>query len=442
MKKNVLLVGSGGREHALFKALKRSKRELDIYAFPGNVGMTMDGAKKIDEKINGWNELADWAQKNSVDLTVVGPEIPLVEGIVDKFVEKNLVIFGPSKFAAQLEGSKKFSKELMKKYDIPTAKYESFTDKKSAENYINKVGAPIVVKYSGLAAGKGVSVCETVEQAKKALDDIFDDGIFGTDCVVIEEMMFGEEASIFVLTDGTNYKILPSAQDHKRIFDNDQGPNTGGMGAYSPAPVADKKLIEEVEKTIIIPTLEAMKKEGSAELFGGEYRGLLYVGIMATENATGGLPTAKVVEFNCRFGDPETEAVLPLVNCDWFDVFYASAVGDVSKIEWNVSENFAATIVLASRGYPETSQKGVKISGLEEAQKIDNVDIYHAGTAINENGELITNGGRVLAITAWDETLKKAIDKAYSAVGKISFDGMQYRKDIAKKGLVRLGEKA
>ena len=435
MKKNVLLIGSGGREHAIFKALKRSKRELDIYAYPGNVGMTEDGAKSIADKINGWQDLAAWAQKNSIDLTVVGPEIPLVEGIADIFVAKNLAVFGPSKFAAQLEGSKKFSKELMRKYDIPTAKYETFTDKKSALDYLNKVGAPIVVKYSGLAAGKGVTVCETLEEAKKALADIFDDKFFGTDCVVIEEMMFGEEASIFVLTDGTNYKILPSAQDHKRIFDGDKGPNTGGMGAYSPAPVADKKLIEEVEKNIIIPTLSAMKKEGSTELFGGEYRGLLYVGIMATESA------AKVVEFNCRFGDPETEAVLPLVNCDWFDAFYASAVGDISKIEWEVSEKFAATVVLASRGYPETSQKGIKISGLKEAQKIENVDIYHAGTAKNSDGEILTNGGRVLAVTAWDDTLKKAIDKAYSAVGKISFDGMQYRRDIAQKGLIRLGEK-
>lgn len=426
MKKNVLLVGSGGREHAIFKALKRSKREMDIWTYPGNIGMEKDGGKKISDKINGWEELSVWAKNNSIDLCVVGPEIPLVEGITDIFTAKNIPVFGPSKFAAQLEGSKKFSKDLMKKYNIPTAKYESFTDKKSAEDYINEVGAPIVIKYSGLAAGKGVSVCETKIDAVMAITDIFDGGIFGNDCVVIEEMMFGEEASIFVLTDGTNYKILPTAQDHKRIFDGDKGPNTGGMGAYSPAPVADEKLISEVEEKIIQPTLEAMKKEG------GEYRGLLYVGIMVTGNG------AKVVEYNCRFGDPETEAVLPLVNCDWYDVFYASATGDVSKIDWEVSKNYAATIVLASKGYPATAQKGIKISGLDEAEKLENIDIYHCGTALNENGEVVTNGGRVLAVTAWDETLKKAIDRAYNAVSKIKFDGMQYRTDIAQKGLKRL----
>ena len=431
MKKKVLLVGGGGREHALFKALKRSKNETEIWLYPGNIGMEKDGGKKIAEKINNWEELAEWALKNKIELTVVGPEIPLVEGIVDIFNEKKLVIFGPSKFAAQLEGSKKFSKELMKKYGIPTAKYECFSDKKSAQIYVERVGAPIVVKYSGLAAGKGVSVCETVGEAFKALGDIFDGNGFGDEnCAVIEETMFGEESSVFVLTDGTNYKILPCAQDHKRIFDGDKGANTGGMGAYAPAPVADKKVIDEVEKTIIIPTLDAMKKEG------GEYRGLLYVGIMVTENGV------KVVEFNCRFGDPETQAVLPLVNCDWFDVFYAAAVGDVSKIEWEVSPNFAAAVVLASKGYPKSSQKGVKILGLDEAQKIKNVDIYHAGTAIGENGEIVTDGGRVLSVTAWDETLKKAVERVYSAVDKISFDGMQYRKDIAKKGLLRLDGEA
>ena len=434
MKKNVLLVGSGGREHAIFKALKRSKREMDIWLYPGNIGMEKDGGKKITENIANWGDLAVWAKNNSIDLAVVGPEIPLVEGIVDIFDAKNIAVFGPSKFAAQIEGSKVFSKNLMKKYGIPTAKYESFTDKKSAENYINEVGAPIVVKYSGLAAGKGVSVCETKEEAFKALADIFDDGIFGSDCVVIEEMMFGEEASIFVLTDGTNYKILPTAQDHKRIFDGDKGPNTGGMGAYSPAPIVDDKLMKEVERTIIEPTLKAMKSEWalSSESTLGGYRGLLYVGIMATENG------AKVVEYNCRFGDPETEAVLPLVNCDWYDVFYASATGGVSKIDWEVSKNYAATVVLASRGYPASAQKGIVIYGLDEAQSLENVDVYHAGTALNENGDVITNGGRVLAITAWDETLQKAIDRAYSAVSKIKFEGMQYRSDIAQKGLRRL----
>jgi len=429
VKKNVLLVGGGGREHAIFKALKRSKREMDIWLFPGNIAMEADGGKIISQKINDWEELALWAEKNGIDLTVVGPEIPLVEGIVDIFNKKGLVVFGPSKFAAQIEGSKEFSKNLMKKYGIPTADWQSFTDKKSSEEYLKKTGVPIVIKVSGLAAGKGAIVCQTEKEAQDALNEIFDKKAFGEagNVVIIEEMMFGEEASIFVLTDGTNYKTLPAAQDHKRIFDGDKGANTGGMGAYAPAPIADKKLLEEVKKNIIVPVLEAMKKEG------GAYRGLLYVGIMANESAV------RVVEFNCRFGDPETEAVLPLVNCDWFDVFYASAAGDVSKVEWEVSQNYSATVVLASKGYPASTQKGAVIYGLDEAQKIENVDIYHAGTAKNANGEIITSGGRVLAVTAWDETLKKAIDRAYFAVEKIRFDGMQFRRDIAQKGLKRLG---
>jgi len=429
VKKNVLLVGGGGREHAIFKALKRSKREMDIWLFPGSAAMEADGGKIVPQKIKNWEELALWAEENRIDLTVVGPEIPLVDGIVDAFNEKGLVIFGPSKFAAQIEGSKEFSKRLMKKYNIPTADWQSFTDKKSCEEYLQKTGVPVVIKVSGLAAGKGAIVCQTEREARDALDEIFDKKAFGEagNVVIIEEMMFGEEASIFVLTDGTNYKILPVAQDHKRIFDGDKGANTGGMGAYAPAPLADKKLIEEVERKIVVPVLEAMKKEG------GAYRGLLYVGVMATESAV------RVVEFNCRFGDPETEAVLPLVNCDWFDVFYASAAGDVSRVEWEVSQNYSATVVLASKGYPASAQKGAVIYGLDEAQKIESVDVYHAGTAINENGEIITNGGRVLAVTAWDATLRKAIDRAYSAVDKIRFDGMQFRRDIAQKGLKRLG---
>ena len=428
MKKNVLLIGNGAREHAIFKALRRSKRETDIWIYPGGNAMEADGGKIIFDKIADWEELAVWTEKNKIDLTVVGPEIPLVEGIVDIFNKRGLTIFGPSKFAAQLEGSKEFSKKLMKKYGIPTADWQSFTDKKSAEEYLNKTGVPIVIKVSGLAAGKGAIVCTTRREANEALSEIFDKKAFGEsgNVVVIEEMMFGEEASIFVLTDGTNYKILPAAQDHKRIFDDDKGANTGGMGAYAPAPIADRKLIAEVEENIIIPVLEAMKKEG------GEYRGLLYAGIMSTRTG------ARVVEFNCRFGDPETEAVLPLVNCDWFDVFYAGAKGGVDKIEWSVLRNYSATVVIASKGYPASSQKGVVIYGLDEAQKIENVDIYHAGTAKNEKGEIVTNGGRVLAVTAFDETLPKAVDRVYSAVNKIHFDGMQFRRDIAKKGLKRL----
>ncbi len=426
----VLIVGSGGREHAMLKALLRSDRPLCTYAYPGNPGMAHDGCILVDQTIEGWADLAEWAQESDVDLVIVGPELPLVEGIVETFREKNIPIFGPNHAAAEIEGSKRFSKSLMKKYGIPTADFEVFTDKPSAMAYLDKQGAPIVVKASGLAAGKGAVVCDTKEEAEEALSAMFDDRAFGeaADSVVLESKMSGEEASIFVLSDGKDYKILPSSQDHKPIGEGDTGPNTGGMGAYAPAPLVDEALLARVEREIIVPTLDAMRKEGRI------YQGLLYVGIMVTEDGP------KVVEYNCRFGDPETQAVLPLAQCDWYDVFYACAMGKLSEVKIEISSQSCATVVLASKGYPGKYQKGKLITGISEAERgMPNIDVYHAGTSTDENRHLVTNGGRVLAVSAWADTLQEAIATAYEAVDKIQFEGKTFRRDIGAKGLKRLG---
>ena len=426
---SVLIVGSGGREHALLKAFLRSDRPLCMYAWPGNPGMERDGCLLVDKPVENWQELADWAKANEIDLTVVGPEIHLVEGIVDIFRENGLTVFGPTKAAAAIEGSKAFSKDLMKKYDIPTAAFELFTDKEHALGYLRETGAPVVIKVSGLAAGKGAIVCDTMEEAQNALTDIFDNKAFGAagDTVVIEEKMTGEELSVFVLTDGATYRILPTAQDHKPVGDGDTGPNTGGMGAYAPAPIATPDLMERVEKEIIQPTLTAMSAEGAP------YQGVLYVGLMIT--GTG----PKVVEYNCRFGDPETQAVLPLVRADWYDLFLSAAKGAMTGTPWTVTEGYCACVILASRGYPGAYEKGLVISGIDEAESAGvQVDIYHSGTARKDGEQLVTGGGRVLAVSAWAESLEEAIGNAYERVGRITFAGKQFRTDIGAKGLARI----
>jgi phosphoribosylamine--glycine ligase len=426
---SVLIVGGGGREHAIQKALLRSDRPLFMYAYPGNPGMENDGCTLLDKSINGWEELADWACANEIDLTIVGPEIPLVEGIVDIFKKKGLAIFGPSKKAAQIEGNKSFSKKFMKKYGIPTAGFSTFDNKDDAFAYLKKHGAPAVVKVSGLAAGKGAIVCDTMQEATDALRDIFDGKVFGDAgaTVVIEDKMSGEEASVFVLTDGRSYKVLPVSQDHKRIGENDTGPNTGGMGAYAPCPLVDAGMLERIEEDIIVPTLDGMRKEGAT------YQGLLYVGIMATPEGP------KVVEYNCRFGDPETQAVLPLVICDWYEVFSACSTGRLASVKWTVRTEYCVAVVLASKGYPGKYEKGKVIEGIDRAEgSKSNVDAYHAGTALDKQGNFITNGGRVLAVSAWSETLSDAITDTYGAIAEISFEGKTFRKDIAAKGLARL----
>ena len=426
---SVLIIGSGGREHAIVKALLRSDRPLFMYAYPGNPGLEHDGCTIVDKEIKTWAELADWAEKNEINLTIVGPEIPLVEGIVDIFKKKGLTIFGPSKKAAQIEGNKAFAKKFMKKHNIPTAAFGVFKSKEDALKYLKKHGAPIVVKASGLAAGKGAIVCQTEKEAIHALNSMFDDKVFGDAgaTVVLEEMMAGEEASIFVLSDGKTHKNLPVCQDHKRIGDNDTGPNTGGMGAYAPCPLVDDKLLAQIEKEIIVPTLSGMKKDGFP------YQGLLYVGVMVTPEGP------KVVEYNCRFGDPETEAVLPLIHCDWFEVFKACATGKLSSVKWEIRPEYCVSIVLASKGYPGKIQKGKPIKGLDKAERRKpNIDVYHAGTLHTEEEGFVTNGGRVVAVSAWSKKLPDAITEAYEAADAISFEGKTYRKDIAAKGLARL----
>jgi len=428
---SVLIVGGGGREHALLKALLRSDRPLCTFAYPGNAGMEHDGCMIVERPIESWEDLADWAVENEIDLTVVGPEIPLVEGIVETFQKLGLSVFGPTKAAAQIEGSKHFSKSLMKKYGIPTADFESFTDKKSALHYLKEKGVPIVVKVSGLAAGKGAIVCDTMEEAENALTRIFDEKAFGDagSTVVLEEKMVGEEASVFALTDGKDYKVLPVAQDHKPIYDGDKGPNTGGMGAYSPAPLVDDVLLAQIENEIIQPTLNAMAAEGAP------YQGLLYAGLMITEDGP------KVIEYNCRFGDPETEAVLPLVECDWFETLAACTNGSLESVHWHIRPGSCVTVVCASEGYPGKYEKGKVIRGIEEAERNkSNVDIYHAGTKRNVEGELVTNGGRVLTVTAWADTLEDAIATAYENVAHIDFDGKYFRRDIGVKGLARIAK--
>lgn len=429
---SVLIVGGGGREHALLKALLRSDRALCMYAYPGNPGMERDGCMLVDKKISNWDDLADWASGNEIELTIVGPEVPLVEGIVDAFTQKGLTIFGPTKKAAQIEGSKEFSKNLMKKFSIPTANFETFTSKEDASAYLEKHGAPVVVKVSGLAAGKGAIVCDTLEEARSALSQIFDEKSFGAagETVIIEEKMTGEEASVFVLTDGKSYRILPVAQDHKSIGENDTGPNTGGMGAYAPAPLVDEPMLKRIEEEIIVPTLSAMDREGA------RYRGLLYVGVMITPEGP------KVVEYNCRFGDPETQAVLPLVDCDWYEMFRACAKGGVSQVKWSVKSEYCVTVVLASRGYPGSIEKGKVITGIEKAEKSTTLDVYFAGTDFDKQERLVTSGGRVLAVSAWAPDLIDAIAMAYEGVAEIDFEGKTFRRDIAAKGLKRIKNRA
>jgi phosphoribosylamine--glycine ligase len=427
---SVLIVGSGGREHAILKAMLRSDRPLCFFAYPGNPGMEQDGCMLVDKKINDFQDLADWANQNDIDLTVVGPETPLAEGIVDVFKENGLTIFGPTKRAAELESSKEFSKGLMKKYGIPTAKYEAFNNKEAAFDYLHKVGAPIVIKASGLAAGKGVIVCDTIAQAEGALNDMFDNKVFGSaaSTVIMEEKMTGEEASIFVLSDGKNYRILPVAQDHKAIGDGDTGPNTGGMGAYAPAPVVTKDILHRVEQEIIIPVLDAMHEEDRT------YRGLLYCGIMITGDGP------KVIEFNCRFGDPETQAVLPLVKCDWYEIFKACAESDLhSGIQFEIDKGYCVSVILASKGYPGNYEKGKIITGIEDVEhNHSNIDVYHSGTILDDDDHLLTNGGRVCAVTAWSDNLADAIADAYIVVNDVRFEGKQFRRDIGAKGLARL----
>ena len=417
----VAVIGGGGREHTMAWKLAQSPKVEKVYAIPGSDAMS-DIATCVPLDVSDLEGIADFAVQEGIDLIAVGPEVPLTAGIVDVCAAKGLAVFGPDKAAAQMEGSKVFAKNLMKKYNVPTAAYASFTDGIEAKEYIKAQGAPIVVKADGLAAGKGVVVAQTVDEAIDAVNAIMEDKVFGEagGRIVIEECMVGEEASLLAFVDGKTIVPMIAAQDHKRIFDDDKGPNTGGMGAYAPAPILSGALYKQVLTTILEPVVQGLAKEGIT------YKGCLYAGLMITSEGP------KVVEFNCRFGDPETQAVLPLLDGDLAEIMYACTQGKLSADMVHWKKAAAVCVIMASQGYPESSHKGDVISGLD---KMDNdIIVFHSGTK-KENGSYATNGGRVLGVTALAENLPEAIKHAYANVRRISFEGAQVRQDIGAKGL-------
>ncbi len=422
----VLVVGGGGREHALAWKIGRSPLVDKVYAAPGNAGIAQD-ATCVPIAPDDFASLADFAKKEGIDLTVVGPEDPLCKGIVDYFESEGLTIFGPSQKAAQLEGSKAFSKIFMKRYGIPTAEYEIFEDADKAKDYIKAKGAPIVVKADGLAAGKGALVCATLEEALAAVDRIMVERAFGDagNSVVVEEFLTGEEASFIAITDGEHIYPLAGSQDHKPIFDGDKGPNTGGMGAYSPAPVITPGIHEKVMERVMKPVVEGMKD------MGHPFKGVIYAGLMIKNDEP------KVLEYNVRFGDPEAQPILLRMKSDLVPALLGSIDGSLKEVELEYLPQASVCVVMASGGYPGSYQKGYPISGLEEVGKMEKVVVFHAGTALKD-GSIVTNGGRVLGVTALGYTIKDAIDRAYQAAGLISWNGVQYRRDIGAKALKRL----
>ncbi len=421
----VLVVGGGGREHALVWKIAQSPLVTKLYCAPGNPGIA-ELAECVHIAADEIDALRDFASAEKIDLTVVGPEVPLTMGIVDSFKAAGLEIFGPSKAAARIEGSKGFSKDLMARHGIPTAAYRSFTDHAAAAAYVREQGAPIVIKADGLAAGKGVVVAMTLEEALTAIDDIMQDKVFGAAgaSVVIEEFMEGEEASFFAFTDGKNILPLASSQDHKRVYDNDEGPNTGGMGAYSPAPVVTAELYQVIVDTIVRPTIEGMAKDGCP------YSGILYVGLMIKD----GKP--RVVEYNARFGDPEAQPLLMRMKSDIVPVLQACARGDLQQdsIEWY--DKAAVCVVMASGGYPAGFTKGLPISGLDAAADLEDLVVFHAGTAFKD-GQVVNNGGRVLGVTGLGATVRDAIERAYAGTELINWQDVHYRHDIGAKALNR-----
>ena len=418
----VLVIGGGGREHALIWKISQSPKVTEVFCAPGNAG-TAAIANNVPIPADQIDQLLEFAQENEIGLTVVGPEQPLVMGIVDRFQEKGLRIFGPSARAAELEGSKAFSKNIMKKYDLLTAEYETFTSHEKAILYVDKENGPIVVKASGLAAGKGVILCRNAEEGRNAVDTIMKDKLFGSagDEVVIEEFLEGQEVSVLAFTDGNTVLLMDSAQDHKAALDGDQGPNTGGMGAYSPAPVFTDLMRQKVRDKIMFPLVCAMKAEGRP------YQGIIYAGLMLTKLGP------KVLEFNARFGDPETQPLLVRMESDIVPLFEACIDGTLEQCDLKWKPETSVCVVMAAKGYPGSYEKGKEISGLDEAGALPDVVVFHAGTK-GEGGKVLTNGGRVLGITATGPDTPSAIAKAYEAVNKIKWDGIHYRKDIAARG--------
>jgi phosphoribosylamine--glycine ligase len=415
----VMVIGGGGREHALVWKIAQSPRVEEIFCAPGNAGIKKI-ARCVDISAEDIKALADFAEEKSIDLTAVGPEAPLVEGIVDEFESRGLRVFGPNRAAAQIEGSKVFAKNLMEKYNIPTAAFRVFDNSVDAINYIDGIDAPMVVKAEGLAAGKGVVVAKDKDAAVSAVKSIMEQKIFGKAGarVVIEEYLEGPEVTVLSFCDGKIAVPMVSSRDHKRVFDNDEGPNTGGMGAISPAPAYSMELAEVVEKEIIQKTVEAMAAEGIP------FKGVLYTGLMLTKNGP------RVLEYNCRFGDPETQVVLPRLKTDIVDIMEACIDGTLEKMRIEWKDEKAVCVVLASGGYPGPYEKGKVIKGLSEAEA-EGALVFHAGTA-EKNGKIITTGGRVLGVTALGDTEDKARQEAYNAISKISFEDMHYRKDIGK----------
>jgi len=421
----VLVIGSGGREHALVWKIAQSPLVTKVFCAPGNPGIGQL-AENLPIRVDELDKLLAFAQAEGIGLTVVGPEQPLSLGIVDLFEEHGLKVFGPRKDAAIIEASKAFSKDLMRKYGVPTAAYGVFTDAGEAEAFIDKTGVPIVVKADGLAAGKGVIIAQTREEAVEAVRDMLSGNAFGSagSRVVIEEFLTGEEASFLAITDGTNIIPLASAQDHKAIFDGDQGPNTGGMGAYSPAPVVTQAVHDTAMAEVLRRTVDGMAAEGRP------YRGVLYAGLMVKDGQV------KTLEFNARFGDPECQPLLMRMKSDIVPVLMAVAEGDLAghTIEWH--DKAAVCVVMASGGYPGDYRTGDAISGLDQAAELEDVFVFHAGTTAKD-GACVTSGGRVLGVTALGATVRQAIERAYQGVGRITWQGAQFRKDIGKKALNR-----
>nr|WP_314446218.1 phosphoribosylamine--glycine ligase [uncultured Lachnoanaerobaculum sp.] len=414
----ILVVGGGGREHAIVKKLAQSKKNPKIYVAPGNAG-TEEIATNVAISVMDFDSLVDFAKKEKIDLTVVGMDDPLVGGIVDRFEAEGLRVFGPRKNAAILEGSKAFSKDLMKKYGIPTAAYENFNDPQKAIKYLETANYPIVLKADGLALGKGVLICKTFEEAKSGIEELMIDKSFGDagNTIVIEEFLQGREVSVLSFVDGTHYALMTSAQDHKRAKDGDEGLNTGGMGTFSPSPFYTEEVDRYCKEHIYQKTVDAMRAEGR------EFKGIIFYGLMLTKSGV------KVLEYNARFGDPETQVVLPRMENDIIDVFEACIDGCLDKIDLKFEDNAAVCVVLASDGYPLKYEKGKKITGLENFEGKTDIFAFHAGTK-KVNGDVVTNGGRVLGITATAPTLKEARDKAYEATKLIEFENKYMRNDI------------
>ena len=424
---NVLVIGSGGREHALAWKASQSADVDTVYVAPGNAGTdTEPGLENVAIDVMDFAALADFAENNNVGLTIIGPEAPLVDGVVDYFQGRGLKCFGPSKGAAQLEGSKAFTKDFLARHNIPTAAYANFTELEPALAYLREQGAPIVVKADGLAAGKGVIVAETLEQAEAAVTDMLSGNKFGdAGCrVVIEEFLDGEEASFIVMVDGSNVLPMATSQDHKRIGEGDTGPNTGGMGAYSPAPVVDDAVYERIMEEVITPTVAGMAAEGN------DYTGFLYAGLMIDKS---GAP--KVIEYNCRFGDPETQPIMVRLNSDLVALCLAALDGalDGASADWD--ERCAIGVVLAAGGYPGSYGKGAVIAGLD-AEQPDTVKVFHAGTA-RDGENIVTSGGRVLCVTALGADIREAQQRCYEGADKISWDGVTLRRDIGWRAIAR-----